>query len=96
MTVTSSSPSVHGRDFDVFVETLERFGGGWVRQYAALLRCSDPVRRQRLLDAFPEQLEKYGPGTAFFQEANTQWQQEPTRIAQWITAAPLTEDFIPF
>jgi hypothetical protein len=93
--MTVSSPSIGGRDFDVFVQTLERFGGGWVRQFAALLRCSDPVRRQRLIAAFPEQLEKYGPGTVFFQETSDQREQEP-RIAQWITVAPHTEDCIPF
>lgn len=95
MTVTSSSPSIHGRDFDVFVETLDRYGGGWARQFAALLRCSDPSRKARLLAAFPDQVGHYGPGSNFFSETENYLQQESVRIAEWLTTAP-TEDFIPF
>ena len=35
---------------------------------AAALRCADPSNRQRIWDAFPDILEKYGP-TGMFQRS---------------------------
>lgn len=62
-------------ELDVFAETLQRYSGGWGQAYATLLRRSDPVRKQRLLDAFPELEETYGPDSIFFRDTKQQIQE---------------------
>jgi hypothetical protein len=45
---------------------MERFGGTFTANLAAALRYADPSNRQKIWDAFPDILEKYGP-TGMFQ-----------------------------
>jgi len=44
---------------------METRGGSFVAAIGAALRYADPVNRQRLLDAFPDLVEKYGPNGMF-------------------------------
>lgn len=44
---------------------MQSHGGSFVNAIAQALRVADPVNRQRLLDAFPDLVEKYGPTSEF-------------------------------
>jgi len=46
---------------------MQSHGGSFVSSIAQALRYADPVNRQRLLDAFPDLVEKYGPTSQFLQ-----------------------------
>jgi 2-oxo-4-hydroxy-4-carboxy--5-ureidoimidazoline (OHCU) decarboxylase len=49
------------------IMVMDQYGGSFVSSIAQALRYADPTNRQRLLDAFPELIAKYGPGTKFAQ-----------------------------
>jgi 2-oxo-4-hydroxy-4-carboxy--5-ureidoimidazoline (OHCU) decarboxylase len=44
---------------------MQSHGGSFVGAIAQALRFADPVNRQRLLDAFPDLVKKYGPTSDF-------------------------------
>jgi len=44
---------------------MQSHGGSFVSAFANVLRYADPVNRQRLLDAFPDLVEQYGPTSRF-------------------------------
>lgn len=44
---------------------MQSHGGSFVSSIAQALRFADPVNRQRLLDAFPDLVKKYGPTSEF-------------------------------
>ena len=44
---------------------MQSHGGSFVSSIAQALRVADPVNRQRLIDAFPDLVEKYGPNSQF-------------------------------
>jgi 2-oxo-4-hydroxy-4-carboxy--5-ureidoimidazoline (OHCU) decarboxylase len=46
---------------------MQSHGGSFVNAIAQALRFADPVNRQRLLDAFPDLVKKYGPTSQFMQ-----------------------------
>ena len=46
---------------------MQSHGGSFVNAIAQALRVADPVNRQRLLDAFPDLVKKYGPTSALMQ-----------------------------
>ena len=50
---------------------MDQYGGSFVSSIAQALRYADPTNRQRLLDAFPDLVAKYGPGTRFTQVKQT-------------------------
>jgi 2-oxo-4-hydroxy-4-carboxy--5-ureidoimidazoline (OHCU) decarboxylase len=50
---------------------MEKYGGSFVSSIAQALRYADPSNRQRLLDAFPDLVEKYGPNTKFVEVTHT-------------------------
>jgi hypothetical protein len=49
------------------ITLMDQYGGSFVSSIAQALRYADPTNRQRLLDAFPDIVAKYGPGTKFAQ-----------------------------
>ena len=49
---------------------MQTHGGTFVSHLATALRYADPVNRQKILDAFPEIVAKYGP-TSQFMKAKT-------------------------
>ena len=49
------------------VMVMDQYGGSFVSSIAQALRFADPVNRQRLIDAFPDLVAKYGPSTEFTQ-----------------------------
>jgi hypothetical protein len=44
---------------------MERFGGTFCSNLAAAMRYADPYNRARIMEAFPEIIEKYGPTGPF-------------------------------
>lgn len=46
--------------------TACRFGGGFIARLAEAGLYADPKNRQRLLIAFPELIDDYGPTTTFY------------------------------
>ena len=53
------------------IALMDQYGGSFVSSIAQALRYADPTNRQRLLDAFPDLVAKYGPGTKFAQARQT-------------------------
>jgi hypothetical protein len=49
------------------ITLMDQYGGSFVSSLAQALRYADPTNRQRLLDAFPDIVAKYGPGSSFAQ-----------------------------
>lgn len=47
------------------IANMETKGGSFVSTIGTALRYADPVNRQRLLAAFPDLVEKYGPNGMF-------------------------------
>lgn len=95
--------TLNGKDFDIFVETLDRRGGGWAEAFSTLLRRSDPIRRQRLLDAFPDQLKQFGPGSNFFRSTEEDLCRETAALQDALDAYSATaldralpRDCVPF
>ena len=50
---------------------MDQYGGSFVSSIAQALRYADPTNRQRLLDAFPDLVAKYGPSSSFTQIKQT-------------------------
>ena len=42
---------------------MEKYGGSFVVALSYALRKADPYNKQRLIDAFPEYVEEYGPNS---------------------------------
>lgn len=53
------------------LERMRRFGGHFCTQLANTAAAADPGNRQRLLAAFPELFEKYGPTGPFADNSAT-------------------------
>lgn len=47
-------------------EAMDQYGGGFVEAFAECLARADRNNFGRLLNAFPELVEQYGPGSKFF------------------------------
>lgn len=47
-------------------EAMERDGGGFCAKLARAWFAADPRNKARIEQAFPELLEDFGPGSAFF------------------------------
>lgn len=65
-------------DYELFVttEALERYAGNFFRSLAPALRYADPANRAKLLEAFPDIVKDYGPGTAFFSTCTSQFDDQ--------------------
>lgn len=50
------------------LHTMSHFGGNFERHLAAACIAADPSNRARLLEAFPEVQEKWGPGSRWYSE----------------------------
>ena len=50
----------------LFIKTVQRFGGSFYQSLASALQTADPKNFDRILAAFPELLEKYGPESSFY------------------------------
>lgn len=59
------SQLMNSSQFTAMICLMQSHGGSFVSSIAQALRYADPSNRQRLLDAFPDLVEKYGPASAF-------------------------------
>jgi len=50
------------------VRTAHHYGGSFLSKVAEAALNADPRNRDRVLDAFPEIVAKYGPGSVFYNE----------------------------
>ena len=58
---------MNSTELHAMITLMDQYGGSFVSSIAQALRYADPTNRQRLLDAFPDLVTKYGPGTRFNQ-----------------------------
>ena len=63
----SNSTHMTSTQLHAMITLMDQYGGSFVSALAQALRYADPTNRQRLLDAFPDIVAKYGPGTRFAQ-----------------------------
>ena len=54
--------------FHSMLGTMRRNGGSFAVKLADCLSAADPINRQRLLECFPELVERYGPESIFNRE----------------------------
>ena len=47
-------------------EAMQRYGGGFCGKLAQAWFAADPRNKARIEQAFPELLDDFGPGSAFF------------------------------
>ena len=52
-------------EFFEMTERMEKFGGSFVIALSYTFRRADSFNRQRLLNAFPDYVEQYGPNGEF-------------------------------
>jgi hypothetical protein len=71
MSLNSSSPTqlhlMNPTELHAMIARMDTYGGSFVSSIAQALRFADPKNRQRLLDAFPDLVQKYGPQGQFAQ-----------------------------
>jgi hypothetical protein len=44
---------------------MEKYGGSFVVTLSSAMRLADSKNKQKLIDAFPEYVEEYGPNSKF-------------------------------
>lgn len=47
------------------IQRIETYGGGFAAYLMAAFKKADPNNKQRIINAFPELFEKYGPNSVF-------------------------------
>lgn len=47
------------------ITRMEKYGGSFVKALANTFRVADPSNRQKLIDAFPNYVNEYGPNSNF-------------------------------
>jgi hypothetical protein len=52
-------------DFYILTETMRCYGGHFCAKLADAICAADTSNKQKILIAFPEIVEKYGPGSIF-------------------------------
>lgn len=63
MTTEHSTALTRDEQFKLEELMLQPSEGNWVNTFARLLRASDPVNKARLMEAFPELVDRFGPGS---------------------------------
>lgn len=66
-------------DFQTMVKAMAKFGGGFVRDLAALMVRADCENREALVNAFGHIVTKFGPGSEAF--AQIKQMQQPKQVA---------------
>lgn len=50
-------------DYYDMLSRMEYYGGNFVKALSNALKAADPTNRQKLMDAFPNYVEEYGPNS---------------------------------
>jgi len=51
-------------DYLILAETMSRYGGNFCIKLADAIRAADPTNKKKIVQAFPEIVEKYGRGSS--------------------------------
>jgi len=54
------------RQFYLMVRTMDMYGGSFAQCIARAFAAADLRNREKLFIAFPELVDRYGPGSAFY------------------------------
>jgi len=57
--------TLSGEDYYILTETMSRYGGHFCKKLADAIRAADGGNKQKIIDAFPEIVKEYGPGSTF-------------------------------
>lgn len=52
---------------------MEQFGGSFVQALGLALRRADSENQLRILDAFPDYIKQYGPGSSYYKHAERRY-----------------------
>ena len=63
--ITSFSQKMTHEDFYILTETMQRYGGHFMRKLADAIRAADSTNKHKILHAFPEMIRDYGPESRF-------------------------------
>ena len=66
--LTPTDPTI-----EATVQRIETFGGGFAKQLMAAYRTADMRNRQRIIDAFEELFDEYGPNGIFAPKDQKEW-----------------------
>jgi hypothetical protein len=55
----------HSHDYCILTETMRRYGGHFCKKLADAICAANPTNKKKIIDAFPDIVEKYGPGSTF-------------------------------
>lgn len=66
----------------IFLKTIQRFSGSFHQNLACAMQSADSHNFERILIAFPELLEEYGPGTTMYEIVYKEHQAEKERDAR--------------
>lgn len=53
------------QDYYILTEAMRRYGGNFCNKLADAICAADLTNRKKIIDAFPDIAEKYGPGSVF-------------------------------
>jgi len=59
------------QDYFVLTETMIRYGGNFMQKLAEAIRAADSDNKQKIIDVYPDVVEKYGPNSAFAKNVTT-------------------------
>ena len=59
-------------EFQTMTAAMLTYGGGFTKALANALRLGDSHNRERLMKAFPELVEGYGPNSWFYEQVEAQ------------------------
>ena len=60
--------AVTGKQTLASIKSAHQYGGDFISKIAAAALAGDPRNRDRVLQAFPEIIAQYGPGSGFYNE----------------------------
>lgn len=56
---------MNNQDYYILTETMRRYGGHFMSKLADAICVADLTNKKKLIDAFPEVVTTYGPGSRF-------------------------------
>jgi len=63
---------MNDREFQTMTAAMLMYGGGFTKALAMAMRLADSLNRHRLMKAFPELVEGYGPNSWFYEQVEAQ------------------------
>jgi hypothetical protein len=66
----------------LFIKTIKRYGGSFYGNLASAMQVADSFNFDRIIQAFPELVTKYGPGSNMYQTVEQEYQAEKLRDQQ--------------